>query len=53
MQLDRAIDVARLPIPGWDKVIAHAKQDRCMYLRDGSGSLTVYAESPIGRGHNA
>src|SRR5688500_18537533 len=53
MQLDPALDVNALAIPAWQKTIARALQQYGMYLRDGSGSLAVYAENPVSRGYDA
>ncbi len=53
LQLDPAVDVDALPIPQWEKTIAHALQTYGMYLRDESGSLAIWAENPIARGYDA
>jgi hypothetical protein len=50
MQLDPAVNVAALPIPGWQKTIARAMQEYGMYLTDGGGSLSIGGENPINRG---
>jgi hypothetical protein len=52
-QLDPSVNVSALPIPVWAKTIARAIQVYGMYLRDNSGTLTVYAENPISRGYDA
>ena len=53
LQLDPAVDVDALPLPGWQKVVARALQKYGMYLRDNSGSLAIYAENSIARGYDA
>jgi hypothetical protein len=53
VQLDPALDVDSLALPAWQKTIARAMQRYGAYLRDGSGSLVVYAENPIARGYDA
>jgi hypothetical protein len=53
LQLDPAIDVDALPIPAWEKTIAHAMQTYGMYLRDQGGTLAIFAESPGSRGYDA
>ena len=53
VQLDPSVDVNSLPIPAWQKTIARAMQVYGMYLRDGGGTLSVYAENPIARGYDA
>ena len=50
LQLDPAVDVSALPLPRWQKTIAHALQRYGMYLVDGAGSLEIGAENPINRG---
>jgi hypothetical protein len=52
-QLDPSVAISSLPIPAWEKPIARAMQVYGMYLRDSSGTLTVYAENPISRGYDA
>jgi hypothetical protein len=53
LQLDPAVDVEALDLPPWQRVIARALQEYGMYLRDNSGTLTVYAENPVSRGYDA
>ena len=53
LQLDPAVAVDSLPIPSWQKTIARALQEYGMYLRDESGSLAIWAESPASRGYDA
>jgi hypothetical protein len=53
VQLDPTIDVNALAIPAWEKTIARAMQVYGMYLRDGGGTLSVYAENPLSRGYDA
>jgi hypothetical protein len=50
MQLDPSINVAALPLPRWQKVIARALQVYGMYLEDGSGNLQIGSENPVNRG---
>jgi hypothetical protein len=50
MQLDPALDVSKLGLPRWQRVIAHALQRYGMYLKDGSPNLQIYAENPVNRG---
>ncbi len=50
LQLDPNVDVARLPIPPWQKTVARALQRYGMYLRDGGGSLAIGGENPVNRG---
>ena len=52
LQLDPAVDVDALPVPDWQKTIARALQTYGMYLRDNSGSLAIYAETPWSRGYD-
>ncbi|HVM16721.1 MAG TPA: hypothetical protein VM290_03995 [Gaiellaceae bacterium] len=52
LQLDPSIDPASLPIPAWQRPIVRAMQTYGMYLRDNSGSLAIYAETPHSRGYN-
>jgi hypothetical protein len=53
VQLDPSVNVDALPIPRWEKTIAHALQTYGMYLRDQGGSLSIWAENPIARGYDA
>ena len=53
LQLDPAVDVASLDLPPWQRTVARALQEYGMYLRDNSGTLTVYAENPVARGYDA
>lgn len=50
LQLDPALDVDALALPGWQKTIARAMQRYGMYLTDGGGSLSIGGENPINRG---
>lgn len=50
MQLDPSLNVAALPLPRWQKVIARALQQYGMYLEDGSGNLQIGSENPVNRG---
>jgi hypothetical protein len=53
VQLDPSINVAALNIPAWQKVIATALQTYGAYVVDTGGSLSMYAESNLGRSYNA
>ena len=53
VQLDPSINVASLPIPGWQKVIAVALQQYGAYVVDTGGTVALYAQSDAGRGYNA
>lgn len=53
LQLDPSINVASLPIPGWQKVIAVALQQYGAYVVDTGGTVALYAQSDAGRGYNA
>jgi hypothetical protein len=53
LQLDPAVDVEALPIPGHAKVIARALQKYGMFLRDQGGSFAIYGENPSSRGYDA
>jgi hypothetical protein len=53
LQLDPSLDVESLALTPWQKTIARALQKYGMYLRDGSGSLTIYGENTFGRGYDA
>ncbi|MBK5231152.1 MAG: hypothetical protein JJE27_08285, partial [Thermoleophilia bacterium] len=45
LQLDPTVSVDALSIPAWQKTIARAMQTYGAYVRDNSGTLTVYAET--------
>jgi hypothetical protein len=53
VQLDPGLDVARLPLPRWKKVIAVALQRYGAYVVDTGGAVAFYAQSNLGRGFNA
>jgi hypothetical protein len=53
LQLDPAVNVAALDLPPWQRAVARALQEYGMYLRDNSGTLSIYAENPISRGYDA
>jgi hypothetical protein len=53
LQLDPSVDVDALPIPGWQKVLARALQTYGAYVVDTGGSLSIRAESNLGRGYDA
>jgi hypothetical protein len=53
LQLDPRVDVGRLRIPRWQKVIAMALQRYGAYVIDTGGSVAIYAQSNLGRGFNA
>jgi hypothetical protein len=53
VQLDPNINVASLPIPTWQKVIAVALQKYGAYVIDTGGSVAVYAQSNLGRPYDA
>jgi hypothetical protein len=53
IQLDPSIDVARLNIPSWQKVIAVALQQYGAYVVDTGGSLEIRGESNLGRSYDA
>jgi hypothetical protein len=53
IQLDPAVDVDALLITRWQKVVLKAAQEYGMYLRDGGGTLGIYAENPLSRGYDA
>jgi hypothetical protein len=53
VQLDPAVEVARLPIPTWQKVIAVALQRYGAYVVDTGGSVALYGQSDLGRGFDA
>lgn len=45
LQLDPALNVDGLSIPGWQKTIARAMQRYGVYVRDNAGALTIYGET--------
>jgi hypothetical protein len=53
LQLDPTLNVATLPIPRWQKVIAVALQRYGGYVEDTGGSVAIYAQSNLGRGYDA
>jgi hypothetical protein len=53
LQLDPQVDVESLGVPVWVAVVARALQTYGVYVRDNSGSLSVYAENPVSRGYDA
>jgi hypothetical protein len=53
VQLDPSINVAKLNVPAWQKVIATALQRYGAYVTDTGGSLGVYAQSNQGRSYDA
>jgi hypothetical protein len=53
LQLDPAVNVDGLSIPAWEKAIAHALQDYGAYVVDTGGSMSIRAESSVGRGYDA
>jgi hypothetical protein len=53
VQLDPSIDVAALRIPAWQKVVDVALQQYGAYVIDTGGSVSLYAESNLGRPYNA
>ncbi len=53
IQLDPNIDVAKLQVPRWEKVIAVALQQYGAYVTDTGGSVALYAESTADRPYNA
>lgn len=53
LQLDPKLNVDALPLPDWQKTIMRALQRYGMLLRDGSGSLVLYAENTVNRGSDA
>ena len=52
LQLNPSLNVDALPIQPWEKTVARALQTYGMYLRDGGGTLGIYAENPINRGES-
>jgi hypothetical protein len=53
VQLDPSINVAKLRIPRWERVIAVALQQYGAYVIDTGGSVALYAESNLDRPYNA
>jgi hypothetical protein len=53
VQLDPSFDVSAQPWPEWEKVIARALQQYGAIIDDKGGSLSVMAESNLGRGYDA
>ncbi len=53
LQLDPSVDVDSLAIPAWEKPVVRAMQTYGMYLRDGGGTFSIYAENPVSRGYDA
>jgi hypothetical protein len=53
LQLDPRLDVDDLELEPWQRTIARALQRYGMYLRDGAGTLSLYAETPRSRGYDA
>nr|MDQ6915773.1 hypothetical protein [Actinomycetota bacterium] len=53
LQLDPSVNVDGLAIPGWEKTIARALQQYGAYVVDTGGSLSIRAESNVGRGYDA
>jgi hypothetical protein len=53
LQLDPSVDVGALAIPDWQKVIARALKRYGAYVVDTGGSLSIRAESNLGRGYDA
>jgi hypothetical protein len=45
LQLDPTLDVSALSIPAWQKTIARAMQVYGVYVRDNSGTISIYAET--------
>ncbi|MBK5230664.1 MAG: hypothetical protein JJE27_05765, partial [Thermoleophilia bacterium] len=45
LQLDPALSVDALSIPAWQKTIAKAMQKYGVYVRDNSGTLSLYGET--------
>jgi hypothetical protein len=45
LQLDPTLDVDSLSIPAWQKTIARALQKYGAYVRDNSGTLSIYGET--------
>jgi hypothetical protein len=53
VQLDPNINVAKLQIPRWEKIVAVALQQYGAYVTDTGGSIALYAESSADRPYNA
>jgi hypothetical protein len=53
LQLDPKLNVDALQAPAWEKTVMRALQRYGMFLRDGSGSLVLYAENVVNRGSDA
>jgi hypothetical protein len=53
VQLDPRLNVDGLGVPGWEKTIARALQTYGAYAVDTGGSLSIRAESNLGRGYDA
>ncbi|MDQ6915774.1 MAG: hypothetical protein M3155_08190 [Actinomycetota bacterium] len=53
VQLDPGLNVDALGLPGWQKTIARALQTYGAYVVDTGGSLSIRAESNLGRGYDA
>jgi hypothetical protein len=53
IQLDPTINVAGLPIPRWERVVAAALQQYGAYVIDTGGSVALSAESNLGRPYDA
>lgn len=53
VQLDPSIDVSKLHLPRWEKVIAVALQQYGAYVIDTGGAVALYAESTLDRPYNA
>jgi hypothetical protein len=53
VQLDPSLNVAALPLPRWQKVIAVALQRYGAYVVDTGGAVAFYAQSNLGRGFDA
>jgi hypothetical protein len=53
VQLDPSINVAKLNLPAWQKVIATALQKYGAYVTDTGGSIGIYAQSNQGRSYDA
>ncbi len=53
VRLDPGVDIAALPLPTWEKVIAAALQRYGAYVGDTGDSLAIEAESNLGRGYDA
>jgi hypothetical protein len=53
VQLDPALNVDATSMPAWMKVVAKALQTYGAYVVDTGGSLSIRAESNVGRGYDA